>query len=321
MGDLYKYYDIKEFSTVYIGGGTPSLLGENILPLLNYIKENLKISKDAEITAEVNPESAKEFLPFAITAGVNRISFGIQTSNDNMLKKLGRLHTAAEAKSAVSFAKSLGFKNISGDLMIGLSGEDKPFLDRDIDFILSLDLEHISSYILKKEEGTSLYNLNTPLPDDDTVADLYLHMAERLVHAGYNHYEISNFAKAGYESRHNLAYWQDKEYLGIGPAAHSFINGKRFYFKRDLLSFLINPTTCFEDIGGTADEKFMLGLRLRSGVAINDYPFLENKGAKEKIARFKEGFFLTQENGKISLTDKGFLISNYIISELLDENI
>ncbi|MBR0466195.1 MAG: radical SAM family heme chaperone HemW [Clostridia bacterium] len=321
VSDLCKYYGINAFSTVYIGGGTPSLLGENIIFLLDYIKDNFKISKGAEITAEVNPESAGEFLPFAAAAGVNRISFGIQSSSDEMLKKLGRLHTAEDVKQAVKLAKSLGFSNISGDIMIGLPGEDITALNKDIDFLLSLDIEHISSYILKKEEGTPLYIKNTPLPDDDTVADLYLHMSKRLTLAGYSHYEISNFARAGFEGRHNLSYWQDKEYLGVGPAAHSFINGKRFYFERDLSSFLQNPVTVFEDIGGTKTEKFMLSLRLSEGVRIKDFPFLQNDKAKEKIARFKAASCLETNNGKIHLTDKGFLISNYIISELIDENL
>lgn len=288
---------------------------------MDSVRENFNILPTAEITAEVNPESADLFLPHAKKAGVNRISLGCQTASNATLKALGRLHTAEDIKRAVALSRDLGLSNISGDLMIALPNSDISSLDNDIDFLLSLKVPHISAYILKAEKGTPLYLSGTALPDDDAAADFYLHTCNRLKAAGFNHYEISNFAKSGFEGRHNLNYWRCGEYLGIGPAAHSFVNGRRFYYSRDIGSFLNFVPPVDDGTGGTVTEKFMLGLRLKSGVKISDYPFLQTASAKEKIARFEDAGLLEPDRDRLSLTDKGFLLSNYIITELTDENL
>ena len=318
---LKDYVAGRSVSSVYIGGGTPSLLGKNIVPLMKSVFDNFDVLPQAEITAEANPESAKDFLQPAMDAGINRISIGIQSSSDKMLKTLGRLHNPDEAKAAVLKAESVGFKNISGDLMIALPGSDISDLDRDIDFLLSLPLNHISTYILKAEKNTPLYSKRSLLPNEDTAAKMYLHTCWRLQNAGFSHYEISNFAKPGFEGKHNLGYWQCGEYLGVGPGAHSFINGKRFYYPRDLKSFLMGNKPLFEDEGGSLSEKFMLALRLKTGVLFVDYPFLKKEAAKEKIARLEAAGYLNKTDKGISLTDKGFLVSNTIITELLYENL
>ncbi|MBR6903120.1 MAG: radical SAM family heme chaperone HemW [Clostridia bacterium] len=309
----------RSVDTVYFGGGTPSILGEDIIPLMSVIKESFNVSESAEITAECNPNNCLEFLPSAKESGVNRLSFGVQAGDNSRLKALGRTHTAEDCKQAVNLARQLGFDNISVDIMIALPDSNRVTLKEDIDFILSLNPEHISAYMLKIEENTAFYirqsSLN--LPDEDQAAKQYLTLCSELEAIGYEHYEISSFAKRNLKSRHNLKYWRDLEYLGIGPSAHSFISGKRFYYPRDIKAFIKGNDPVSDGTGGGKTERIMLGLRTNDGVPTSLLSDVQLK----RTPAFEKAGLLNIKDSKIYLTDRGMLLSNSIITELLYEDI
>lgn len=313
-GQLHRPID-----TIYIGGGTPSLLGEEIISLADCIRESFDVLENVEFTVEANPSSCSEFLHFAKQAGANRLSIGVQSGNDAMLKTLGRTHTSRDAVNTVKKAREIGFDNISLDLMIALPDSDINTLKQDIDFILALKPEHISAYILKIEQKTVFSKIQDTLnlPDDDAVAEQYLCMCKALEKSGYNHYEISNFAACDNLSRHNMKYWIGEDYLGIGPAAHSCLDGKRFYYPRDLQGFIKNPQTVPDGDAGSKEEKLMLGLRLSKGVDLSRIYGEIPKDIKEKIHLLERAGYIKANLPHISLTDSGMLISNSIISELL----
>ena len=317
--------DIKEkgghtdrlFDTVYIGGGTPAILESKISDLLKSIKENFNISNGAEITAEVNPDVSDEFLNSAYKGGINRISVGIQSGNDSELKTLGRTHTGEQAKEAVRRIKKAGFKNISADLMICLPESDKKSLRNNLLYFLELDIPHISAYMLKIEPKTKFGILPPSLPDEDLQAEQYLYMCQFLEENGYNHYEISNFAKPGFESRHNLKYWNCEEYLGLGASAHSFFEGKRFYYPRDIKKYINSPQTVFDGYGGDRFEKIMLGLRLKKGIDLSEFlPY--NDMVNERISQLVKSGLAEKNGNEFSLTDKGMLLSNSVINAVLE---
>ena len=305
----------RPFDTVYIGGGTPSLLGERIIPLMDAVRKNFYLTDNAEITAEMNPTSAgREFLSAAKTAGVNRLSIGVQSADDSELSVLGRRHTANDAAKTVATARDMGFDNISLDLMIGLPESSNKTLEKSLDFVCDLSPEHISAYILKIEDGTPLSRRGgLSYPDDDMTAGQYLFMCEYLENAGYGHYEISNFARKGRESRHNLKYWQLCEYLGIGPSAHSFFDGKRFYYPRDLDGFLNAPDTVFAGMGGGEDDRIMLALRLSDGFDFKEYP-----DVLPFLKKLCDTGLGTLCKTRFSLTNRGMAVSNTIITEILE---
>ena len=313
-GKLHRPID-----TIYIGGGTPSLLGEHILSLADCIKESFSVCENAEFTVEVNPSSSDKFLSFAKAVGVNRLSVGVQSGCEKTLKILGRTHTAGQAIQTVKKARELGFKNISVDLMIALPDSNLQTLKSDIDFMLSLNPEHISAYILKIEQNTVFHkNYDTlNLPDEDDAAGQYLYMCDYLQKSGYNHYEISNFAKCDNVSRHNMKYWVGEDYLGIGPAAHSCVGGKRFYYPRDLRLFIKKPEITPDGTGGDKAEQLMLGLRLSQGIDLTQIYGEIPQEIKEKISMLEKAGYIKSDLPYISLTDSGMLISNSIITELL----
>ena len=313
----------RPIDTLYIGGGTPSLLSTDELGLvLTAVRESFSLLEGAEITAEANP-SDLDFIPAAKKAGINRISFGIQSADDEELRMLGRRHNFDTAKKAVSLAREVGFKNISADIMLGLPNSNTETLKKSIDGIFSLDTEHISAYILKVEEKTPFYKMPLDLPDEDGIADQYLYLCERMKAAGYEHYEISNFAKKGFESRHNNRYWKDLEYIGIGPSAHSFFEGKRFYYPRDIEAFMTEAKTVADGEGGDPDEFIMLALRLSRGLVFSEFKERFKTDLPELVIKkarlLQKGDLLAVDGEKIALTDKGMLVSNSIISELLGE--
>ena len=309
----------RPIDTIYIGGGTPSLLGHEILSVYNFIKENFTVCENLEFTVEVNPSSSGEFLKYANAAGVNRLSVGVQSGCDDTLRALGRTHTAFEAAQTVKNARKAGFNNISVDLMLALPDSNLQTLESDIDFMLSLHPEHISAYILKIEQNTAFYKMqgSLSLPDDDSAAKQYLFMCERLQKNGYNHYEISNFAKGENLSRHNMKYWECRDYLGIGPSAHSCVDGRRFYYPSDLHGFIKNPTVVQDGTGGDKQEQLMLGLRLSKGVNLSEIYGEIPQSIKTKISVLEKAGYLKADLPQISLTDAGMLVSNSIISELL----
>ncbi len=304
------------FDTVYFGGGTPSLLTPK---QLEAILSAAEISAEAEISMECNPNSVTEsYLREVRSVGVNRLSFGVQSFDDDELKKLGRLHNSEQATAAIEEAYSAGFLNISADLMLAVSGQTFESLRRSLEAVARLPLTHISAYMLKVEEGTPLASdqkLLSQIPDEDDTADMYLEAVERLGAAGFGQYEISNFAKDGFECRHNLKYWRCEEYLGIGAAAHSFINGKRFACPKNLNAFIsseIQDTVTLDD-GGSAEEKAMLSLRLtKEGLPLAEYPEAEKRG-EILIANG----LLKKEKGTLRLTPEGCLVSNQIICRLI----
>lgn len=309
----------RPIDTVYIGGGTPSLLGERIIPLLNCVKENFNLQKDCEITVEINPNADGEFLQAAYRAGVNRLSMGVQSGNDETLKILGRNHTARVAESTFKKARETGFKNISLDLMIALPESDLSTLKNDMDFLCRLNPEHISAYILKIEENTAFSrNKNLNIPDDDGAAQQYLFMCEYLEQKGYRQYEISNFSKSGAQSRHNLKYWRLDEYLGIGPSAHSFVGNERFYYPRDLKAFINSPQTVSDGSGGDNTEKLMLSLRLCEGADLTQYVKELPEDLKKEISNLQKANLVLFDGKTLKLTPKGMLVSNSIITDITE---
>ncbi len=312
--------------SVYFGGGTPSVLGAELLcDLLNKIKSCFEVDPKAEITVEVNPDSGKD-LDFEklSQAGFNRISVGLQSAAKGELKALGRIHSAADAQITVQRAKKAGICNISLDLMMGIPGQAKESLKKSIDFCASCGVEHISSYILKIEDETYFgkHREKLALPCDDETAELYLYAVEYLKKLGYEQYEISNFAKKGFEGRHNINYWKCGEYIGLGPSAHSFFDGKRFYYNRSMEDFAADKIIP-DGSGGNKAEFIMLALRLSDGLIFEDYE--QRFGEKlpesliKKLKLFASSDYVIMNNERARLTPNGFLVSNSIISELISE--
>lgn len=318
----------KKADTLYFGGGTPSLLGGKRLSELISAAKSAFLTDDAEITIEANPaEHLYDDLLMLRAAGADRLTLGVQSGVESELGAISRRHTVSDAERTIKDAKAAGFRNISVDLMLGLPYQTMRSLEKSIEFALSLDVQHISCYILKLEPGTPLYKLqksspaSLSLPDEDTVADMYLYMSEVLRQNGFLHYEISNFAKAGYSSRHNLKYWNDREYLGLGPAAHSYLDGKRFYFERDTEKYLSSPTPVSDGSGGDPAEAIMLRLRLSCGIDLPELRRLlgsvDTAKFLAKAERFSDAGLAVLDSAHFALTEKGFLVSNAVIGELL----
>ncbi len=313
----------KKADTLYIGGGTPSLIGgENISKIVRKAKECF--SADSEITVECNPSSIDDnFFETVADAGVNRISLGMQSAVDSERKKLGRLADSARVSECIENARNAGIENISLDVMLGVPGQTLESLAETARFCIESAVPHISAYMLKLEEGTYYYNnaAKLNLPDDDTVADMYSVFGDIAEQNGFKNYEISNFAKAGFEGKHNLKYWCAEEYLGIGPAAHSFVDGKRFFYPRDIKHFLSGGEPVQDGDGGDFEEYIMLRLRLADGVIFSDFSKRFGRdfpvGIKDKSEKYALGGLIVSDDKSIRLTRKGFLLSNAIISDLL----
>lgn len=314
----------RKADTLYIGGGTPSVLGaKNLATLVNACNSGF-LTDIAEITVECNPYGLDEdFFKILYDCGVNRISLGLQSAVDSERQILGRLSDRNQVEKAVKTAQKVGFHNITLDVMLGVPNQTEQSLNETLDFCISLGVPHISAYMLKLEENTHFYKNQHKynFPDDDLTADLYLQMCEKLESQGIMQYEISNFAKKGFESRHNLKYWHCEEYLGLGPSAHSFLDGKRFYFDRDFQSFMNGNSPIDDGFGGDFTEYAMLNLRLVEG--LNENKVLERFGHKIPQALYKksqifiDNEYMTENDNGLSLTRKGFLMSNTILAEIL----
>ena len=321
--------------TIYFGGGTPSYYGEKRLrELLSCIKKHYNVESDAEITMEANPDSIS-FLPALKLrrAGFNRISLGMQSACPEELASINRVHSAAQTDAAVAACKKAGFKNLSLDLIYGLPGQTVESWKQSVEHALSLIPQHLSCYGLKVEEGTPLakrVEAGEILPDDDMQADLYLWTVGRLERAGYPQYEISNFAKPGCESRHNLRYWLTQPYIGFGPGAHSDFGDRRYSFLRDLDGYIdgvLGGGTIIdsEDLiprkerGG---EYLMLRLRTARGVEEWEYrrefrlDFAPIQARLEEFAA--QGWAEKTAEGRWRFTPEGFLLSNVLIGDLLE---
>ena len=317
----------REIATVYFGGGTPSLLGaERLAALLRTVKERFSVSPGAEVTVECNPSSSlsEGFFAALAAAGVNRVSLGMQSAVDAERKKLGRKATAADVSTAVCACRSAGIANISLDVMLGVPGQTQETLRQTLDYAVSLNATHLSAYMLSIEEGTFFYKKRDTLglPDEDAVCDMYLSLCEYLKNRGFRHYEISNFCLPGYEARHNTAYWQDGEYLGIGPAAHSFLNGRRFFFPRDLDGFIQGELPVDDGPGGGWEEFVMLALRLDAGVSLREmkerFGVVPSPAFADKLQPYLSGCLLAFDGDRLALTERGFLVSNTLIGEIIE---
>lgn len=321
--DLYAEKYPRNADTLYLGGGTPSILGEERLcRIYRTVNKGFHLSPNAEATLEVNPEKKDIDFEALRKCGFNRVSIGLQSSDDSELKLLGRLHSRDDAARCIKKAKISGFDNISLDLMIATPSQTRDSLKRSIDFCAENGARHISAYLLKIEEGTPYYSMkkNLSLSDDDEQAEMYLFAAEILASYGYRQYEISNFSHPGFESRHNLIYWHDEEYFGFGSAAHSFFDGRRFHYERSFEGFY-RDELIDDGEGGSEEEFIMLGLRLAQGISYESYRQrfgreLPEKFRKRAQALLPSGYIIADNEG-IRLTTNGFLVSNAVLAELL----
>ena len=329
-GELAPNYKV---DTIYFGGGTPTFFGaDGLAVILTTIRRNFDVDNGAEITFEANPDSVNDRLLHRLYAeGFNRVSLGIQSDDNDMLKKLGRPHTYDQAAMAYQRIRKAGFRNVSVDLMYGLPGQSLQDWQETLDNVLRLNPEHVSCYALKVEPGTPFGQMEEALnlPDDETQADMYLAAVETLRGRGFRQYEISNFCRKGLMSKHNLKYWTGGEYLGFGPSASSDFAGKRFTLKRDLQAYISgirDGGDIMEEMEEIpmrerAGEYLMLRLRTSGGISAAEYermfmlPFAPLEEVLEKRRRY---FQATQtDSGRWVLTPKGFLVSNDIITDLL----
>ncbi len=307
-------------NTLYFGGGTPGLLSPAQTAALIEAADPLP---GAEITLETNPElvSFARLAGFA-AAGVNRISFGVQSADDAQLRRLGRLHTAAQAAQALALARQAGFAEICGDIMLALPRYTRQEFDRTLALLREGGCTHISAYLLKIEPGTA-FARNPPagLPDGDAAADFYLYACRQLETAGYRQYEISNFARPGHEGRHNLLYWNCRDYLGLGPAAHSCLGGVRRFWPDDTAGFIAG--TLAEETEGVCDAEdyLLMQLRLASGLDLAAYE--QNFGVRFDarrlafIRRCAAHGYARFDGRVLALTPAGMVVQNAILQELL----
>ena len=318
--------------TIYFGGGTPSFIeSKYIVEILEAIKEKFNISKNAEITIEINPGTVtEEKLKDYYEVGINRISFGLQSTNSQLLKLVGRIHSYSSFLEGYNLARKTGFKNINVDLMIGLPVQTLKDVQKDLSRIIELNPEHVSVYSLIVEEGTrieeKIKNKELYLPSEKLERKMYWEVKKKLEEAGYIHYEISNFAKAGYESKHNLSCWNQEEYLGFGLAAHSYFNNARYsntdkfeeYFDLPENSKIIHERQTDED---KQKEFMLLGLRKIEGVVISDF---KNKFIENPIYLYRETLnkLVTQglievDIDSIKLTNRGIDLANLVWEEFV----
>lgn len=317
--------------TVFFGGGTPSILeAEDIAECIQLLKQYYSMSDDVEITIEMNPGTAsKEKLEGLIRAGVNRLSIGLQSAQNEELKMLGRIHTWEEFVNTYNMAREVGFVNINVDLMSALPGQNMKTWENTLHKVLELEPEHISAYSLIIEEGTVLYDRleqYPPIPSEEEDRLMYQHTKQLLSRNGYERYEISNYAKKGYESRHNAVYWVRKEYVGFGLGASSMVADKRWSNTGEMSDYLDARREKKEDFHVLTQEECMeeymfLGLRMMQGVS--EKCFFELYGRKMEdvygkvISKWMKEGFLQKKGDRVSLTDKGIDVSNVILAEFL----
>ena len=311
--------------TIYIGGGTPSTLSLESVTALN---QDLPRTCIEEYTMEINPgDATEEYLRGLRALGVNRLSMGIQSFQDELLRFIGRRHNAQQAIDAVHMAQEAGFKNISIDLMYALPTQTMAQWKADIETALGLGVQHISSYGLMYEEGTALTKMRdsgaiTPI-DEETENAMYDTLCERLKEAGFVHYEVSNFALPGYEAKHNSSYWDGTPYIGVGAGAHSYIGRVRSWNPDDLEAYIagIENGTLVRESETLSDkdlynERIMLGLRTKKGILVSD---VDVRNANEMVTRMtgKNPLLRVTEDGRLVATQKGIHVLNRIIEDLM----
>ena len=321
--------------TVYFGGGTPSYYGaRRVCDVFNTLKRTGLVYKTAEVTMEANPDSVRyRDLVLLRSEGVNRLSLGAQSADDDLLKLIGRRHNWSQVTRAVKNARNAGFENISLDLIYGLPSQSKEDWADTLNRAMDLSPEHLSCYGLKLEEGTPMYETykdSEILPGDDDQADMYLYTCETLSRFGYEQYEISNFAKSGYKSRHNLKYWLLRDYMGFGPGAASSVGGLRYSYVRDLREYISgvrNDQTILaerEEIGhlDRAAEYLMLGMRTVRGISEREYHNIYRSDfapLEELLGVFERKGWAVCTSGRWHFTPSGFLLSNLLIGMMLDK--
>ncbi len=321
--------------SIFVGGGTPTALNEQQLEkLCLIIKERLPYKAETEFTFEANPgDLSDEKLRILFDAGVNRISFGVQTFNDELLKKIGRVHRAADVFHSIEAAKKIGFENISIDLIYSLPGQTVTDFKKTLETSFSLNIQHYSGYSLIIEPKTVFYNLmnkgKLPLPSEDTEAEMYKILMEEMAKQGFKQYEISNFSKSGFESKHNLTYWNNESYYGFGAGAHCYLDGFRNSNHGPLKKYMealhtgVLPIVHKHQVtrAEKIEEEMFLGLRKTAGVSIAG--FVE-KFAENPVELFKNELntligrnliTVTEEN--IQLTEKGHMLGNEVFQMFL----
>lgn len=336
-------YDLENYdvTTIYIGGGTPSYIDskyivEVILKLKDKLIHNETKFEQIEITIEVNPGTVtKQKLQDFKSCGINRLSIGLQTSNNNLLKQIGRIHTYEEFLETYQLAKEVGFENINVDLMLGLPNQTINDLKQSLENVIKLNTSHISVYSLIVEEGTVISKLldeqTIELPDEELERQMYWYVKNTLELNGYKHYEISNFAKVGKESKHNMNCWEQKEYIGLGVSAHSYLNSTRYCNTSDLELYIKNVgNSKFEEnrsieevqtIEDMQNEFMLLGLRKIDGVNIADFKqkYIQNPIYlyKEKLNELVEEGLVEVTLNNIKLTNKGLDLANLVFEEFI----
>ncbi len=330
--NINKEYKI---TTIYIGGGTPSSIEENYIAdiietiKLNMNEENLKDFENIEVTIEVNPGTVnKEKLQVYKKIGINRLSIGLQETHNELLKSIGRIHTYEEFIKTYKLARKIGFNNINVDLMIALPNQTIQDIKENLEKITKLNPEHISVYSLILEEGTPFYNKynenKIKLPDEELERNMYWYVKNTLENNGYMHYEISNFSKKGFESKHNMNCWNQEEYLGFGVAAHSYNNRIRYSNTNSIEEYIkgsnkiIHEEQTLEDM---QKEYMLLGLRKIEGINIQKF---KNKFAQNPIFIFKEQLnklvdeeLIIVDGNEIKLTNKGLDLANIVWEEFV----
>jgi len=325
----------KTFDTLYIGGGTPSIMYDGfILELSRKLFSSFHFAPDTEFTIEVNPSSftREKFFEY-LQAGMNRISVGVQCLDEKLLKEQGRIQSIEDIDKTFEILSSSKFDNVSGDIMIGLPKQDFESIEETVYYLIDRNVKHISTYALQVEKHTMLYEKvarrKVKLPNEDKVCRMYDVVGEILTNEGYRHYEISNFAKPGYESRHNMKYWEEVDYLGLGVSAHSYVDGYRFYNTKRLDTYIDNlehgkaPIYAKEYIDKETrkSERIMLSLRTKKGLDLTKYKndfgedLLQTK--KEKIGFMLDKDMIRIEKGFIKISEANTYIANAIIRELM----
>jgi len=323
--EILNRYKGEILKTIYFGGGTPSLLSPE---QINSVLELFNLSENTEITVELNPETVDfQYLLDLKNIGINRLSFGCQTFNDEVLRFIGRRHNSQDVKNAVKYSKDAGFENISLDFIYGLPNQTIEMFENDLKTAIKLDISHISLYGLKIDEDC-YFAKNPPenLPDEDIQADMYLKAIEILKQNDFEHYEISNFSKKGFNSKHNMNYWNNNTYYGFGCSAHGYENGVRYANETDLEKYIQNPIIPKESHTLTDQEKLeeeiFLGFRRMSGINIEEINKKFNIDFLQKYKKILEKYtslnYLEKTDGNFKLTNNSVLISNVILSEFIE---
>lgn len=336
IDEIKGYRELEDYivDTIFIGGGTPSvIMPQNIEKLIAAVKDTFTVAQNAEISMEANPNSLSQNLKIYKETGINRLSIGIQSLKDDILKRIGRIHNFSEALQAIDLAQKQGFDNINADVMFNIPGQTLEDITDTIYQLISKDIRHISFYSLKLEEGTQMYSLEKnkviTMPVEDLEREMYYAGRTIMEEHGLMQYEISNFAVKGYECRHNLKYWNQEEYIGIGPSAHSFMGNTRYSnpsnlkeytlssgkegFKRNIQEVMDEDELMFEYI--------MLRLRLTEGLKSAEFKNKFNRDFEEtykaQIEKLLKDNLIYLDDEGIRLTHRGMDISNYVFASFM----